>query len=394
MSQPLHVLVIPSWYPQSEQDVDGIFFQNQAQALQRKGLKVGVLAPMFRYLRKQPASILNGPYGFRKYRQSGLDVYSWHSMYFFPHFPFIDIDRRRWVAAGVKAFKRYIQERGIPDIIHAHSMNYAGILAYTLSRKYGIPYVITEHSSTITRNLIRPHQWHIMQEAAKHCAARLAVSRHFAEVLQQKYGNQWHYLPNILGNIFTQDFEFRSKNPPHFTLCTVSHLRRLKGHDVLLRALALAHRQRPDIKLKIGGDGPEAHNLQQLADELGLTHAVSFLGALQPEEVRTLMRQSQAFVLASRTETFGVVYIEALSQGIPVIATRCGGAESIVSSRNGCLVDVDDIEALSAAIVHMRDHAQEFPGTRLRLECLDEFGEDAVIGKLIEIFQSILSKQR
>lgn len=86
MSEPLHVLVIPLWYPRSEQDVDGIFFQNQAQALQRKGIKTAILAPMFRYLRKETASILTGPYGFARYRQSGLDIYAWRSMYFFPAF--------------------------------------------------------------------------------------------------------------------------------------------------------------------------------------------------------------------------------------------------------------------------------------------------------------------
>lgn len=76
MSEPLHVLVIPLWYPRSEQDVDGIFFQNQAQALQRKGIKTAILAPMFRYLRKETASILTGPYGFARCRQSGLDIYA------------------------------------------------------------------------------------------------------------------------------------------------------------------------------------------------------------------------------------------------------------------------------------------------------------------------------
>ncbi|WP_411268526.1 glycosyl transferase group 1 [Neisseria gonorrhoeae] len=86
MSEPLHVLVIPLWYPRSEQDVDGIFFQNQAQALQRKGIKTAILTPMFRYLRKETASILTGPYGFARYRQSGLDIYAWRSMYFFPAF--------------------------------------------------------------------------------------------------------------------------------------------------------------------------------------------------------------------------------------------------------------------------------------------------------------------
>lgn len=199
MPKPLHVLVIPSWYPQSEQDVDGIFFQNQALALQRKGIKTAILAPMFRYLRKETASILTSPYGFAQYRQSGLDIYAWHGMYFFPRFPFIDIDRIRWVCAGLKAFKHYIRENGLPDLIHAHRMNYAGILAQKISQKYGIPYVVTEHSSTITRGLIRPHQWQPMEKAAAHASALLAVSRHFAHVLQHKYGCEWQYLPQHTG---------------------------------------------------------------------------------------------------------------------------------------------------------------------------------------------------
>ncbi|EQD01139.1 glycosyltransferase, partial [Neisseria meningitidis] len=133
------------------------------------------------------------------YRQSGLDIYAWHGMYFFPRFPFIDIDRIRWVCAGLKAFKHYIRENGLPDLIHAHCMNYAGILAFKISQKYGIPYVVTEHSSTITRGLVRPHQWQPMKNAAAHAAARLAVSRHFAHVLQHKYGCEWQYLPQHTG---------------------------------------------------------------------------------------------------------------------------------------------------------------------------------------------------
>ncbi|HHL3632948.1 glycosyltransferase [Neisseria polysaccharea] len=389
----MHVLVIPSWYPQSEQDVDGIFFQNQALALQRKGIKTAILAPMFRYLRKETASILTGPYGFAQYRQKGLNIYAWRSMYFFPRFPFIDIDRIRWVRAGLKAFKHYIRENGLPDLIHAHCMNYAGILAQKISEKYGIPYVLTEHSSTITRGLIRPHQWQPMEKAAVHASARLAVSRHFAHVLQHKYGCEWQYLPNILGGIFNRTFEQREKNnKPHFVFCTVSHFRRLKGHDVLLTAFARALAQCPQLRLNIGGSGQEETNLKQQARQLGIAHAVTFLGALQPEAVLDLMRNSNAFVLASRTETFGVVYIEALSQGLPVIATRCGGAESIVSDGNGYLVPVDDDDALADALIKMYEHHSDFEPARLRENCLNEFGENAVIGRLIGIFRQAIAE--
>lgn len=394
MSEPLHVLVIPSWYPQSEQDVDGIFFQNQAQALQRKGIKTAILAPMFRYLRKETASILTGPYGFAQYRQKGLDIYAWRSMYFFPRFPLIDIDRIRWVRAGLKAFERYIGENGIPDIIHAHCMNYAGILAFKISQKYSIPYVVTEHSSTITRGLVRPHQWQPMKNAAAHASALLAVSRRFAQVLQHKYGTTWQYLPNILGNIFTRAFNPPQINRPdkYFTFCTVSHLRRLKGHDVLLSAFARALAKHPNLRLNIGGSGQEETNLKRQARQLGIAHAVTFLGALQPEAVLDLMRNSDAFVLASRTETFGVVYIEALSQGLPVIATRCGGAESIVSDGNGYLVPVDDDDALADALIKMYEHHSDFEPDRLRENCLNEFGENAVIGRLIGIFRQAIAE--
>lgn len=333
------------------------------------------------------------PYGFAKYRQSGLDIYAWHGMYFFPRFPFIDIDRIRWVCAGLKAFKHYIRENGLPDLIHAHCMNYAGILAFKISQKYGIPYVVTEHSSTITRGLVRPHQWQPMKNAAAHAAARLAVSRHFAHVLQHKYGCEWQYLPNILGGIFNQPFEQREKNnKPHFVFCTVSHLRRLKGHDVLLTAFARALAQCPQLRLNIGGSGQEEQRLKQQAADLGITHAVTFLGALQPEAVLDLMRNSDAFVLASRTETFGVVYIEALSQGLPVIATRCGGAESIVSDGNGYLVPVDDDDALADALIKMYEHHSDFEPARLRENCLNEFGENAVIGRLIGIFRQAIAE--
>ena len=78
----MHVVVLPSWYPKSETDVDGIFFRLQAQALQRKGLKVGVIAPLFRSLRTEWKSILTGPYGMRHHRQGGLNTYVYDSMYF------------------------------------------------------------------------------------------------------------------------------------------------------------------------------------------------------------------------------------------------------------------------------------------------------------------------
>ncbi|MCP1659498.1 glycosyltransferase [Neisseria perflava] len=388
----MHVVVIPSWYPTSEQDTNGQFFRAQAQALQRQGLKVGVIAPLFRSLRTEPYSILKGSYGRKRHTQGGLLTYTHDSMYFFPRCPIVDIDRIRWVKVGMRIFKRYIEENGRPDIIHAHAVNYGGILAYQIFKKYGIPYVITEHSSTYARNLVRPNQWPAMIEAVKHSAARFAVSHDFCTLLRQKYhGQEWLYLPNILGRNFSKPFTPVAKNP-HFTFCSVAFLRRLKGYDILLPAFAQALQKYPDLKLEIGGDGLEADALKQLAADLNITHAVTFLGSLTSDEVLALMRRSHAFVLASRTETFGVVYIEAMSQGLPVIATRCGGPESFVNEQNGLLVPVDDVAALADALIELYEHNNRFSAQKLRQDCLNEFGEEAVISRLIQTFESIVQK--
>ncbi|WP_416190956.1 glycosyltransferase [Neisseria sp. CCUG12390] len=390
----MHVAVIPSWYPKSDQDVDGIFFRTQVHGLQKnsKISQVSVIVPMFRHLRAQPDTLLKGPYGLRKYKENQIDVYAYDGMYLFPRSPFIDLNRVLWVRAGMKAFETYIKENGKPDLIHAHVVNYAGILACKISQKYGIPYVITEHSSTYARDLIRTDQWPAMREAAQNASALYAVSRDFAALLNQKYpGTQWSYLPNILGKNFAEPFDFPEKTNRDFTFCSVSHLRRLKGHDLLLPAFAEALKKYPDLKLKIGGAGPEADNLRQLAEQLGIQNSVTFLGALETGEVLDLMRRSDAFVLASRTETFGVVFIEALSQGLPVIATECGGPQSIVQPDNGFLIPTENTDALADALIQLYENRDRFSAQQLRQDCLAEFGEEAVIGKLVAKFEEILT---
>ena len=131
----MHIVVIPSWYPSSETDVDGIFFRLQAQALQREGMKIGMVVPMFRYLRSQPKTIFSRFYGLRRHQQGGLNTYAYDSMYFFPRCPVVDIDRIRWVNAGMKAFEAYIADNDKPDVIHAHCVNYAAILACAIFKK-------------------------------------------------------------------------------------------------------------------------------------------------------------------------------------------------------------------------------------------------------------------
>lgn len=389
----MHVLLLPSWYPETPSSSDGQFFRQQAHALQQAGLKTGVVAPLFRSPRRW-REIIGGDYGFRRFDDDGLPTYTYGGVYFFPRLPYID--RERWVAAGMRLFGHYLADHGRPDILHAHAVNHGGILADRISRRYGIPYVITEHSSAYARGLIRPWQRKAMLQAAGRASARLAVSREFCRLLEREYGGlDWQYLPNMLGGHFCRPLPLAEQAASDcFTFCSVAHLNRNKGFDILLPAFAAALRRQPCLRLEIGGDGAERGFLEKEVGRLGIGHAVRLSGALDADGVLALMRRSQAFVLASRTETFGVVWIEALSQGLPVIATRCGGAESIVTPENGLLVPTDDVQALTGALLDLYGQRGRYRAAVLRADCLRQFGRSEVVGRLKAMYQNILAAGR
>jgi glycosyltransferase involved in cell wall biosynthesis len=98
-------------------------------------------------------------------------------------------------------------------------------------------------------------------------------------------------------------------------------------------------------------------------------------------------------VLASRGETFGVVYIEALAAGVPVIGTKCGGPEDFVSEDMGLLVEVDNVEALTGAMQHMIEHSGEYDRELIKRKIKDSFSPQTVAREL-EIFQDGLEKRK
>ncbi|MGF6148175.1 Mannosylfructose-phosphate synthase [Kingella potus] len=389
----MHILLLPSWYPETPDSLDGLFFRQQAHALARAGLRVGVAAPLFRSPRRW-REIFAGRYGNKLFSDGPIATYTRHSSYFCPPLP--HFDRERWLAAGMRLFARYLAEQGRPDLLHAHAVSHGGILARRIARRYGIPYVITEHSSTYARGLVRRWQRPAMIAAAAGAAARLAVSPAFCRLLANEYpGLDWQYLPNILPPAFAAPLpmtERPSENRENgsFVFCSAAHLNRNKGFDILLEAFALALKQQPGLRLEIAGGGAELANLQRQAGRLNIARAVRFHGAVSAAEMPQFMRRSDAFVLASRSETFGMVFVEALSQGLPVAATRCGGPESIIGADNGLLVPPDNPAALADAMLHLRNCRSRYRSASIRANCLAQYGETAVTGRLKDVYRAVL----
>ncbi len=135
---------------------------------------------------------------------------------------------------------------------------------------------------------------------------------------------------------------------------------RYKGHDVLLRALPLVREHVPDATLEVVGDGPLRSELEDLARRLGITPATTFHGSTTDDRRDEILRGACVFAMPSRVEPggagegFGISYVEAGAQGLPVVAGDVGGAlDAVVDGETGLLVDPVSPEAVAGALVEL-----------------------------------------
>jgi len=125
------------------------------------------------------------------------------------------------------------------------------------------------------------------------------------------------------------------------TVCFIGRLVPEKGLKVLIRAMSILLERLPAARLLVAGDGPERRSSEKLADKLKISESIEFLGFVPNEELNCVLLKSHVLAIPSIwAEPFGIVGIEALSMGLPVIATRVGGLQEIVEDNlNGFFVD-------------------------------------------------------
>jgi glycosyltransferase involved in cell wall biosynthesis len=154
----------------------------------------------------------------------------------------------------------------------------------------------------------------------------------------------------------------------------------------LLRALPTVRRALPRARAVIAGDGPEHARLRALAAELGLDGAVTFTGALPDEELARLYRQADLFCLPSVQEGFGIVFLEAMACGLPVVAARAAAIPEVVPDRQaGLLVPPGDVAALAHALVELLARPRQRAGYgAFGREYVERFDWDRVAQMFLE----------
>src|SRR5262245_22038436 len=132
--------------------------------------------------------------------------------------------------------------------------------------------------------------------------------------------------------------------------------------------------------------------MRQLASDLGLADRVNFAGKKPLNELVQLMQESALLVLPSRKESLGVVLVEALACGTPVVATRCGGPEDIVTSRAGVLVRPDDPEALAAGIELVIDRREAYNPVSLREYAFEKFSWTTIAKQHVDLYREAIAR--
>jgi glycosyltransferase involved in cell wall biosynthesis len=395
LSKPIKLLVIPSWYPPD----GGYFFKEHSEALARAGCEVDVLVNRVVGIRRLRRVKRGEHRGVIIRQEEGLRVI--RSIYYkIPGNEKLNINR--WVKRTLRLFVRYYKKFGRPDLILAHSVTWAGLAAERIHSKYNIPYLVAEHRSFFVRStgaarkMVKPFYIPLFNHAYSSCEKLILVSESMKPGLLELIPNiesRITVIPNMInGEYFT--FPEKKRNEEPFIFITAGRLAAVKGLDILLSAFKiLIEKTGKRILLKILGRGEIRKELEEQVVRSGLQGQVIFTGRVTRDQVVREMQDANCYVLASRYEAFGVVLIEAMATGMPVIATRSGGPEYIVDESCGYLVDPDNVEQLAGAMLKMISEYDRFNQEGIRKRVLQKYGSEVLSRRYVELFEEIIEKK-
>jgi glycosyltransferase involved in cell wall biosynthesis len=287
----------------------------------------------------------------------------------------------------------------MPDIIHAHSVFDGGIFGIAISKKYNIPLVITEHlTHYITGKLSLDHDIPLATKIFKETACSLVVGNVFKNELAKAVhlpASTFRVVYNMVSDIFFTDIkEKKYQQGEEFIFFTNSFLNPRKNHPLIFKSLKKIIDKGFKAKLIVGGYGETAEELKNLVVEYGLQNNIEFTGSLSRVEVKKQIDNCHAFLLASTYETFGVVLIEALAGGKPVITTDSGGPKDIVKSdRVGYLLKSFEVEEFTSAMESMITNYANFDQQEITNYAQDNFSENVISQQLVDIYKELIQKK-
>jgi L-malate glycosyltransferase len=384
MKNHKNVLVLPSFLTLKNDVIPtGSFFSEQAKLLIKEGFNIKFLYNenrKFKFIDILKLGKLLNLYHFQFNieNDANLEIYKCYSWKILP----ISwrIGEKIWIYTSFLLFKYYyLKKNKVPNLIHAQNCLTAGGLALLLFKKYKIPYVILEHSSHYSRNLYNSKQLNRVKIILENAVSIASVSHFLASQINSRLNSNYNFkiIPNFIDTEFFKPEEKTFKKD--FLFISICNLNRNKRIDRIIIAFSNLSKLYFNVRLEIYGDGDEYENLQNLILENKMEGKITLKGGVNKIGVKKALENANCLISSSEFETFGVVLIEALSMGVPVIATNSGGPSEIIKNEFlGLLID-NNQEDLNEALRLMIDRRDLFDSNYLRNYAIEHYSIMAVL---------------
>jgi glycosyltransferase involved in cell wall biosynthesis len=292
---------------------------------------------------------------------------------------------------------KFILENWQADIIHAQHLWLAPYAALQLK----IPYVITAHGTDLMGFKKDKRYQKYVKTAADNAGKIITISRQVHE--ETKHLLKLPEEKLLLNPNGFDDAIFRVKEVDKKKICQemeipdfskmvsfVGKFTNFKGIDVLIQAAKIVTNQISDVIFVLAGDGQLKEELQVLARKLSLSN-VFFVGHQSQENVADLYNLADVSVVPSRIEPFGLVAIEALACGTPVVATNAGGLPDFINEEVGALVEMENSEALAKAIIkELHSNSKQTKGKYAAEYAKKNYSWEKNIRNVISIYDEII----
>ena len=395
----MNIFIIPSWYPSVTDPLPGIFFQEQALALAKHypELNIGIstwgqndqrLLMWSKEPFKSLTKLLAKPKLSKKPLKGKKNVIEYFNPAFTWNTHILNGNIKQISQCNLLSLHEFERAFGKADLIHAHVGFPAGYIAKIISETTKIPYVITEHMSPFPHTHLLESKNNLdnrLKKAYKKAAKIISVSRSLNHQMTSFGLENITTISNPVDESFFKPSSFFQQNEV-FTFFSLGRMAPQKGIDILLRAFT---KIRFEARLRIGGDGLYLKEYQKLAHELGIAHKIQWLGQLDKNNALIEFQHCDAFVLPSRHESMGIVFVEAMACGKPVIGSICGGPEEFIHDATGYLVSPEDEDGLTIALEKMIANYQNFNPKILRKQFDGQFSSKVICQQIMKIYSRV-----
>lgn len=373
--------------PNEKTPMYGIHQFEYAKALKEAGIDVYMVSLDLRSIRRWRK------WGYSEGEYKGIRYYN-------ISLPLGNFNELTQMKYGSRALKKHLpeilkREKGT-NILHSHFLNHSYPFVKVIKdNKIDLPIIISEHSSHVNKediNQISKEKRIIGDYVYHNCDVLIVGSPYFKNIMEKNFGVVPVVSPTVVD---TNSFTLKNYNFDEDTFHVVStgNLIKDKGHFEVIEAFTKVFKDKK-ATLKIFGQGPEKDNLLKLISENGMEDKIFLMGHKSLDEINDEYNKSDLFILASRHETYGKVYIEAMNSGLPVITVNNGGSEHFIREFNGVIAEKNNALDLANKLELMYNGIKGFNKLEIR-EYVDlNFSKEASVRDLLKIYSTVSKGER